>query len=179
MSNGTEYTAAQKCSPCELEIQRLQLASPFGYDDESAEYFASLTSSCSAIGYSYTTQTSYALNGTATATTTSTATPTCPGPWYTVETDDTCVTISGANNVSTYRLISQNALDVDCNSIYEGKSLCLSSTCKTYQLEMLDTCTSLVNSLNITMIRLLAWNPIINPGCSNLASWKGWYLCAR
>ncbi|KAL4995198.1 hypothetical protein BDV10DRAFT_188314 [Aspergillus recurvatus] len=26
------------------------------------------------------------------------------------------------------------------------------------------------------MAQLLAWNPMINSGCSNLASWRGWYL---
>lgn len=179
MSNGTEYTAAQNCSVCELGVQQIQLASPFGYDDDSAEHFASLTSSCSATGYAYTTPTRYALNGTATATTTSTATPSCAGSWYTVEADDTCVTISGANNVSTYGLISQNALDAACNSIYEGRTLCLPPTCKTHQLGMVETCTSLMSSLDITMAQLLAWNPMINTGCSNLASWRGWYLCAR
>ncbi|KAJ5800077.1 uncharacterized protein N7518_002145 [Penicillium psychrosexuale] len=104
--------------------------------------------------------------------------PTCLTSSYSVRANDTCVTISAANEVSTYNLISENALDVACNGISEGKTLCLPETCTTYQLELADTCDSLVSDLNIKFAQLLAWNPNINTGCSNLASWRGWYLCA-
>ncbi|CRL29031.1 unnamed protein product [Penicillium camemberti] len=57
VSNGSEYTSAQNCSPCELGLQKLQLESPFGYSDESAEAFSSLISSCSATGYTFATPT--------------------------------------------------------------------------------------------------------------------------
>lgn len=175
VSNGSEYTSAQNCSPCELGLQKLQLESPFGYSDESAEAFSSLISSCSATGYTFATPTTYALNATATSATR----PTCLTSSYSVQADDTCVTISAANNVSTYNLISENALDVACNGISQRKTLCLPETCTTHQLEFADTCDSLVSDFNITFAQLLAWNPNINIGCSNLASWRGWYLCAR
>lgn len=174
--NETEYTTAQNCSMCELGIQQIQLASPFGYSDDGAADFSSLTASCSASGYTYATPTAYALN----ATTVSTSTPTCTGSSYVIQGNDTCVSISGANSVSTYGLITKNALDISGDSLpVVGQSLCLPRTCTTYQLDMQDTCDSLVSGLNITMAQLLAWNPNINSGCSNLASWRGWYLCAR
>jgi hypothetical protein len=47
-SSSAKWTKAQNCSDCELGIQNMQLASPFGYDDEGAATFASLTSSCNA-----------------------------------------------------------------------------------------------------------------------------------
>ncbi|KAG2025158.1 hypothetical protein GB937_002919 [Aspergillus fischeri] len=100
------------------------------------------------------------------------------GGSYQVQANNTCVSISGAVNVSTYDLISSNALDLACNSLSEGKTLCLPPTCTTHQLDMPDTCDSLTASLNITFAQLLAWNPIFNSGCSNLATWRGWFLCA-
>lgn len=181
INNGSEYTSAQNCSACQLNLQKLQLESPFGYSDESAGAFASLTSSCGATGYAYPTPTSYALSSTTTVSTvtpSSTSSSDCAGS-YTVQANDTCVTISGVKNVSTYGLIQANALDAGCQLISEGKDLCLPESCTTFQLEMIDTCDSLVSSLNITLAQLLAWNPIINTGCSNLGSWRGWYLCAR
>ncbi|OGE53422.1 hypothetical protein PENARI_c008G09124 [Penicillium arizonense] len=180
MANGSTYSSAQNCSACELSVLKRQLESPFGYSDEAAEDFVSLTSSCGATGYDFATPTAYALNATSTgagSSASATASSSCSG-FHTVEKEESCVTVSEANNVSTYGLIASNALDAACNSISEGRNLCLPSTCKTYQLGLSDTCESLISSLDITMAQLLAWNPMINTGCSNLASWIGWYLCA-
>jgi hypothetical protein len=68
----------------------MQLSSPFGYDDEGAATFASLTSICNAEGYSYVTPAPYAINGTAPE-----APPahTCTGT-YTGQEGDTCISIS-------------------------------------------------------------------------------------
>lgn len=41
----TAATSAQLCSDCNLRIQQAQLESPFGYDDDAASDYASLTSS--------------------------------------------------------------------------------------------------------------------------------------
>ncbi|KAL4880689.1 hypothetical protein BJY04DRAFT_69909 [Aspergillus karnatakaensis] len=57
LSNGAEYTTEQKCSYCELGLQQKQLASPFGYSEEGADEFSSLTSSCSKTTYTYATPT--------------------------------------------------------------------------------------------------------------------------
>ncbi|KAK5636388.1 hypothetical protein RRF57_012100 [Xylaria bambusicola] len=126
------FTEAQTCSPCELGLQKIQLASSFGYGETFASAFADTTKSCNAASYAYATPTSYALN-----TTTAPSSPSCTGSSYIIQENDT-----------------------------------------TYQLEMTDTCDSLVESWNITFAQLLAWNPMINPPCSNLAAWRGWYLCA-
>lgn len=172
------FTSTQNCSSCEIAVLQYQLNSPMGYDAGVAETFASLTSSCSATTYTWATPTAYALNATAIAT----STPTCSNSTtsYTVQQNDTCVTISGAESVSTYGLIYTNSLDISCNLLPAvGDPICLPKTCSTYQLQYYDTCDSITSNLNISMAQLLAWNPNINTGCSNLASWRGWYLCAR
>ncbi|EFX06453.1 peptidoglycan-binding protein [Grosmannia clavigera kw1407] len=176
-NNVSAYTSEQNCSYCELALLQYQLASPIGYDEESAEAFSSLTSSCAATTYTYSvpTMTTWALNATAVATTR----PTCNATAYTVQEDDTCVSISGEQNVSTYGLITTNALTLACDPLPDvGTELCLSSMCTTYQLQGYDNCDSVVADLGITMAQLLAWNPNINSGCSNLAYFRGWYLAS-
>ncbi|KAF3898088.1 Carbohydrate-binding module family 50 protein [Trichophyton interdigitale] len=173
--NETAGADDHACSFCWLGLEQIQLSSPFGYSDADAADFSSMTSSCSAEGYSYATPTKYAINSTSAA---PAASPTCTGSWYNIQEDDTCVVISGAHNVSTYNLIQENALDVGCFSLHQRERLCLPQQCKTHQLALRENCSSLTESLNITMAQLLAWNPMISPLCTNLASWRGWYLCA-
>ncbi|KAI0540468.1 hypothetical protein GGR58DRAFT_130920 [Xylaria digitata] len=165
----------QICSYCQLRAQQIQLSSPFGYSEVYAESFANITADCGATGYSYATPTRYALNATASAP----ATPTCTGSPYTVQDGDTCISVSGSNGMSTYNLITGNALSAGCaDFLATGTSLCLQRTCNIYQLQHRDRCDSLTADWNITFAQLQAWNPMINVGCSNLASWRGWYLCS-
>jgi hypothetical protein len=82
----------------------MQLVSPFGYDDNGAATFASLTSSCNAGGYSYATPVPYAINATAPAPPPARA---CADT-YTIQEGDTCMSISVSTNVSTYGLISDD-----------------------------------------------------------------------
>ncbi|EZG03216.1 hypothetical protein H106_06712 [Trichophyton rubrum CBS 735.88] len=55
--------------------------------------------------------------------------------------------------------------------------LCLPLHCTTHQLGTVEDCNSLVEDLDITMEKLLNWNPMINSNCTNLDSWRGWHLC--
>lgn len=176
-ANQTNYTSAQICSYCELGIQQIQLSSPFGYSDTYAEAFANTTASCSQGGYAFATPTTYALNSSAPI-----PSPTCTGISHTIQAEDTCVSISAAYNVSTYELITENSLNIGCNNLPSvGESICAptQSFCTTYQLELFDTCESLMTSWGATLAQIQAWNPMINSPCSNLASWRGWYLCSR
>lgn len=173
-ANQTNYTDTQTCSYCELGLQQAQLSSPFGYSEVFAEQFADTTASCGAAGYAYATPTTYALNAT-----TAPATPACTGSSYTVQEDQSCVWVSGNNSVSTYSLLVENSLNIACNNFPDpGESVCIPKTCSTYQLSFTDTCDSLVAAWNITFAQLIAWNPMINPPCSNLASFRGWYICS-
>ncbi|GFP55620.1 LysM domain-containing protein ARB_00327 [Trichoderma asperellum] len=174
--NQPNYTSSQTCSQCELGVLQIQLASPFGFSDTLAEAFADTTKSCSAANYAFATPTSYALNAT-----TFPNPSACTGSAYTIKQDDSCVTISAANGMSTYQLITKNNLNLGCDNLPAvGQSLCLptGSTCRTYQLDLYDTCKTLMMSWNATLAQVLAWNPMINSACSNLASWRGWYLCS-
>ncbi len=175
-SGSANWTTAQICSDCELGVQKLQLGSPFGYDDDGAATFASMTSSCNAPGYTYAAPTAYALN----AMTVPDPPPRICNNSYTVQDGDTCVSISVSRNVLTYGLISANGIDVSCNLLPPtGSTICLPKTCNTYQLSGYERCDDLSTYAHITRQQLLSWNPMINEFCNNLATWYGWNLCLR
>ena len=174
--NQTEpYTKAQNCSDCQIGIQAKQLASPFGYDEEAASDFAFTTSSCAAATYSYATPTTYALN----STTAPPSSPTCAtGRTYVIQEEDACNTIAEAQGVATEALISLNGLDLGCTSMPPvGATICLPAACLIRELGFDDTCESITAAANITLGQLLAWNPIISPGCANLNRWRGRFIC--
>ena len=176
-ANQPNYTTAQTCSQCQLGAQQMQLASPFGFSDTLAQAFADTTKSCGATSYGFATPTSYALNATVLP-----LRPACTGSAYTIKQNDSCVTVSVAKSVSTYQLITKNNLNLGCDNLpAAGQSICLpaGSTCRTYRLDLYDTCETLMTSWNATLAQIQAWNPMINSACSNLASWRGWNLCSR
>lgn len=175
MNQTSPYTKAQNCSQCQLEIQARQLGSPFGYDSDAASSYASSTSSCAVTKYTYTTPTSYAIN----STTAPPARPTCSTDrTYVIKEDDSCNSIAESQGVSTESLISINGLDMGCDSMPSvGTILCLPPACKIRELAIDDTCDSIIAAENITLSQFLAWNPVISPGCNNLNSWRGRFLC--
>ncbi|KAH7179170.1 uncharacterized protein B0J16DRAFT_387001 [Fusarium flagelliforme] len=61
-------TPKQSCSECMLRTFQVELNSPFGYDEEFAEYYSSLTSSCQVTDYPFTSPNVYFVEETATAT---------------------------------------------------------------------------------------------------------------
>lgn len=42
---------------------------------------------------------------------------------------DTCVSIAEANNVAYYRLLSDNGIDLQCESLAVGTTLCVGDSC--------------------------------------------------
>lgn len=171
-----ELSAAQNCSACRLGTQKIQLESPFGYHSGEAADFASTTSSCSADGYIYATPTSYALNSTVRV---DPPMPTCATSTYVVQEGDNCRSISLALNVSTFALIQENALIEDCHDLRVGRSLCLPNHCETYMIGMYGNCDTIANEFSITRAQLQAWNPMINPSCTNLRDYVTWSICVR
>ncbi|KAK2611937.1 hypothetical protein QQS21_002043 [Conoideocrella luteorostrata] len=167
---------AQNCSGCAIAVQAKQLGSPFGYNSAAASAFAYTTSSCAENTYSYVVPTTYALNSTTGG---PPPAPSCAsGKKYVRKENDSCNTIAGAQNVSTEALISVNGLDVNCNSMPPvGASLCMPATCNIYQVQPDDSCSSIAAAANITVSQLLAWNPVISPGCTTLTGWVGRYIC--
>ncbi|CAG8900267.1 unnamed protein product [Penicillium egyptiacum] len=127
------------CSECWLGVLETQLNSPLGYNEGMEETFSSLTSSCSALGYSVTSPTAYTLNTTATATATetsattiSTTTSTCLSSYQVQQSDDYNSVIKSLG-VSTYSLLHTNNLDL----YYQGfanmvnQTLCSTSNATT------------------------------------------------
>jgi hypothetical protein len=108
----TDWTRDMDCHDCILGTQQTLLNSPFDYTEEFAEDFASLTSSCGATQYSFTTPAAYAL-GTQPSETPLPA-PSCTET-YTIKADDTCDSISTAFNVSTISIVLGNRLLSDCS----------------------------------------------------------------
>lgn len=112
---------------------KTQLEAPVAYDPYLEERFVSVTSTCGAEDYSYTTPGPYALNTTTrsipgTETASAPAAPSsdiCVGDSVTVSEEDTFESIAAANSVSTYSLLSLNHLDIFCSDITPGNSMCL------------------------------------------------------
>ncbi|KAB8227370.1 uncharacterized protein BDW43DRAFT_247217 [Aspergillus alliaceus] len=170
------------CSDCWLGVLEAQLNHPLGYDEGLEKKFNSLTSSCSATGYSVTSPAPYALNATATATsviTTATSTPACEVS-YEVGPSDNCNSVAKSLSVSTYSLLQANYLDLYCQTFATlvGQSLCVPPKCTTYTWQVSDTCDSVVGSLNnVTLPQFLAWNPNFNSLCLNSPFFIGYEVC--
>ncbi|CAG8067040.1 unnamed protein product [Penicillium salamii] len=184
-SNGS-WPANGSCSDCWLGALEAQLNSPLGYDEVMGDNFVSLTSSCSATGYSFTSPTPYALNATATATevsssaiASSTATPSCASYYQLKETDD-CNSVAKSLGVSTYFLLQANNLDLYCQNFAAkvNQTLCIPLQCNTYTWQADDTCDSVVGGLeNVTLPQFFSWNPNINSLCLNSPFFIGYEVC--
>jgi hypothetical protein len=149
--SSAKWTKAQNCSDCELGVQKMQLSSPFGYDDEGAATFASLTSRCDAGNHSYATPAPYAINATAPE-----APParTCTGT-YTVQEGDTCISISARTIVSTYGLITANGFDISCNLLSPvGSTICLPKACNTHRLTDYERCDGITTPPSASRVEL-------------------------
>lgn len=175
-SSCANWTSAQNCSHCQLGIRQLQLSSPFGYNDEAASKFSSLTASCTAADYTYATPAPYALN--ATESKFPTREPCVRS--YTVQEGDSCISISLNMNVSTHGIIRINGFDIGCKLLPAvGSIICLPEPGETYQLDMYERCEGIPADTGITLHQILACNLIINDFCSNLYGWYVWNLCVR
>ncbi|KAF5004162.1 hypothetical protein FDECE_9300 [Fusarium decemcellulare] len=170
---GESEDDALSCSDCLLGSWKAELESPLGYDEEYASDFAEKTSSCKATGYTFATPTSYALNSTTRG---PTPTMACDSP-YVVKEGDSCASIAKQNNVSTNGIVSLNSLGQGCQGLRQGRTVCLPETCAVHKIVKTDDCATLASKYNTAEYRLLAWNPMLNPKCTNLESFVGWYMC--
>lgn len=162
-----------------LEPWRLQLESPLGYDTEFAEDFSSVTESCGASTYSYTTPPAYGtpVQPTSSESSTSTVEPIpCATP-YTIGEGDTCETIAAAQNVSSFGLIDMNNLDIFCHLPDAGKEICLPAQCHTHFLLVSDNCGTLIRQYNVTRVELVSWNSNLDPQCLFIERWRHTTVC--
>lgn len=56
-------------------------------------------------------------------------------------------------------------------------TLCVVHTCSTYTVRADDTCDAIASAHGISVTQLLAWNPVLNAGCSNVARSAGSLIC--
>ncbi|KAH7303663.1 hypothetical protein B0I35DRAFT_485026 [Stachybotrys elegans] len=148
------------CTDCMLGTYSLQLGSPIGYEEDFASDFSSLTESCNAFSYQYTTPGAYGSTIRPTASSSGAPpTPTCSRT-YATSAGDTCQSISQARDVSTYGLITLNNLDFYCSAL--PRSLCLPGSCETHIWTTTDTCNSVASQYNVSMVNFLSWNPIFD-----------------
>jgi hypothetical protein len=107
------------CSKCALLYSAAMLESSYGRVRFDPESFSSILWSCSVSASSY----PYTNPPTTTATaTTSAAAPnaTCSGTLYTVQSGDTCNSITVANSIATDRFLTTNNLDYNCTTLVVG-----------------------------------------------------------
>lgn len=173
---------AKPCSDCSIGQLQIRLGSPFGYDKDLAAGFSKLTSSCGAEGYTFATPTTYAMNGTATMSLDNITAPSntlaaCFGN-YTRLANDTCESIAGASNVSSFALRYINGIDAACSNLPAiGAALCLPQTCRLHEWRSQEDCRAVAVLNNITVSQLRAWNGNINSLCNNLNALTDTYVC--
>ncbi|OBT95526.2 hypothetical protein VE01_05175 [Pseudogymnoascus verrucosus] len=175
--NSTAGEIPNPCDLCFIKNLRLQAGSPY-YDGPAladSSVYESKTSSCSITGMPLTT--TDLLWYTVTTTTTAPPTSTCAGSAYTIQSGDTCHTISKTQGISTAWLLMDNNLQAFCNEFPTSGTLCLANKCPVYTVLATDTCSSIATAYNVTEPQLKAWNPVINAGCYNMNKLVGTELC--
>ncbi|KAK3687974.1 hypothetical protein B0T22DRAFT_141962 [Podospora appendiculata] len=181
-NTGNTTSPSNLCSACNLKIWQAVVSSPFGYDTDVAADYSSLTSSCKSTGYPITSPTSYALGTTVISTATTTYTGVAPTytceSTYTIQKNDTCLSISQAKQVSTFYLLFANKLPAFCTGFpAAGTGLCIPKKCNVHTVAPWDTCSNLAISSNVTVDQLVSYNPNLNSKCGNLRSLLGYVIC--
>lgn len=150
---GTE--APSSCDLCFIKALRFQAGSPF-YDGQLlSSIYTSKTSSCKVTGMPLTTST---LPVTTTTPSSPTPQPTCAGKSYTIQSGDTCYSVSKSQQIGTGWLITDNNLDADCSDFPTSGTLCLVNTCKTVAVQENETCETIATKNGVTVPQLKAWN---------------------
>ncbi|PTB45697.1 carbohydrate-binding module family 50 protein [Trichoderma asperellum CBS 433.97] len=164
-SDTTVMTSTELCSDCNLLIQQAQLESPFGYDDDAASDYSSLTSSTTKLASTR-------------VTTTTPAAPSCKST-DTIKKNDTCRSISESQKVATFYLMQANNLPGYCSQFPPaGSDLCIPQSCDLYTVAENDSCYGIAQAHNGTFsaTQLISWNPNINRQCSNLNQIAGYQI---
>jgi LysM repeat protein len=163
-----------------LEPWRLQLQSPIGYDEEFADDFSSVTASCGAAGYSYSTPPVYGtpVSPSSTSTSSSAVPSSCATP-YTVSEGDTCESIAAARNVSSYGIIEANELSMYCHLPAAGQEICLPAQCRTHFLLIDDNCATLSRQYGVSRVQLVSWNGNFDVQCLFVERWRYTTVCVR
>ncbi|GKZ34453.1 hypothetical protein AbraIFM66950_004728 [Aspergillus brasiliensis] len=186
LTSGDEYcysditnrrNSIEPCSDCFLQYEAAMLGSVYGRQRVDPDSFSSLLSSCSVPGSSYPYSTPTSTSGATTSSTTSSPIATCTGTAYTVQEGDSCDSISEAHKIATDRFITENHFDANCTTMNVGDNVCLGASCSLYQVQLDDTCTSILSNYTFYLNQLLSWNPTIHTNCDNLDTMVGKQIC--
>lgn len=103
-----------------------------------------------------------------------------PRPEHEHQAGDTCNSIAVSQNVSTWAVYDASGIR-DCSNLPTGSSLYLQGQCWLYQVKETNTCDSIIAAarIKVSPSTFVAWNPNINPVCTNLFSSVGDYICLR
>ncbi|KAH6655548.1 hypothetical protein BKA67DRAFT_657480 [Truncatella angustata] len=174
-ANGTNGTV-DDCGPCELDAFRLQMEDERAYDAGLAEQYSSAVSSCGITAAPLATPTSSFQNNNITLS--ENITFSCTGTYVPVETGTTCDQFAEANSMSTDQLLNINNLAGGCADWPGDQTeLCVQDKCTPYTVQEGDTCVSVSNVAQITVVQLVTWNPSIDPLCMNWNSKVGHVIC--
>jgi LysM repeat protein len=155
---GTPLGDTEIPSPCDLcfiESLKFQAESPFYDGSLLSSIYTSKTSSCKVTGMPLTTST---LADTTTTPSSPTPQPTCAGKSYTIQSGDTCYSVSKSQQIGTGWLITDNNLNAYCADFPSSGTLCLINTCKTVTVQENETCEAIAQNNEVTVPQLKAWN---------------------
>ncbi|CEL11919.1 hypothetical protein ASPCAL15013 [Aspergillus calidoustus] len=163
-----------ECDHCGLQMFQAELSNSYFFNNDLAEQFSSLTSSCSVSTLDTPTHTSVVLSSSSAGMPTPTA---CAERVATIQAGDTCDSFAAANNVSTWRMLIENGLQSGCLDFPTSGTLCVSGRCQTHLVQPQDTCVSLSRKYDITITQFITWNSVLNSLCSNFDVLVGHYVC--
>ncbi|CCF33235.1 LysM domain-containing protein [Colletotrichum higginsianum] len=176
-------TSEELCSDCNLLSQQAQLNSPFGWDDEFEESYASLTKSCGVTSYPVTSPSPYTISISTTSapvpSTPSTLDVTCVS-MYTIQPEDTCESVVISQRVSTFWLMYANNLPAYCTGFPKaGTKLCIPPQCNTYKGLRGDSCDGIARFYGnkFTQEDLMKWNPNLSEKCKNVRKLADSRIC--
>lgn len=106
------------------------------------------------------------------------ATPTCSGSSYTIQTGDTCSSVSFSQGIDTAGLLAANNLG-PCSSFPQSGSLCIptASKCTVYTVQAGDTCGTIADAHSVLFSQIVSWNPMLNEDCGAIAGVVGMQIC--
>lgn len=100
-------------------------------------------------------------------------------PWraIVINKGDSYATIAEKNKVSANGVISLNSLGQKCEDLRQGRTICLPENCALHKISKIDDYKSIASKYKTTKYLLLAWNPMLDPKCTNINDYVGWHAC--
>ncbi|EHA28328.1 hypothetical protein ASPNIDRAFT_136869, partial [Aspergillus niger ATCC 1015] len=111
--------------------------------------------------------------------------------FHLVSSTDTCAAIASSAGISLANFYSWNpSVGSGCETLWLGYYVCTGVTVTTplptqsgmvsncdafYLVASGDTCTTVAQKKSVSVTDIIAWNPAVGTGCTNL--WLGYYIC--